>query len=219
MTTSPRVVVAEDEFVTRVGIVHLLQESGITVVAEAADLGSLLTAARETRPDVVVTDIRMPPTRTTEGLDAARQIMTEQPDVGFLVLSQVADPEHLVDLLDGHRAVGYLLKERLMEAHTLVAAVRRVAAGECVIDPHVVAAVFARRRRSEPLAALTLRERGVLGSIAEGLSNAGIAQRLSLSERTVEVHVGAIFAKLGMDVDAGMNRRVLAVLEYLRAAS
>lgn len=219
MTGAPIVVVAEDEFVTRAGIVHLLQEAGITVAAQAADLGTLLAAVREHDPDVVVTDVRMPPTRTSEGLVAAEQILAQNPRVGIVILSQVADPEQLIDLLDGHRAIGYLLKDRLMEAHTLADTVRKVAEGQCLIDPLVVGAVFARRRRTAPLEALTPRERDVLALIAEGLSNAAVAHELHLSERTVEVHVGTIFAKLGIDVQASTNRRVLAVLEYLRAAT
>lgn len=212
------VVVAEDEFVTRAGIVHLLSSAGFNILAEAGDFESLLRAAAEHRPDVVVTDVRMPPTRTTEGLMAAQEILAERPTVGVLVLSHVDDPEQLASLLDGRRSIGYLLKERLMEADTLVAAVRRVAAGECVIDPQVVAAVLHRRRRTEPLDVLTHRERDVLALIAEGLSNAAVAQRMHVSERTVEVHVGAVLAKLGLDLDHGVNRRVLAVLEFIRSA-
>lgn len=212
------VIVAEDEFVTRAGIVHLLSSAGFQILAEVGDLESLLEAAAERRPDVVVTDVRMPPTRTTEGLMAAREIFAERPTAGVLVLSQVDDPEQLAILLDGRRSIGYLLKERLMEADTLVAAVRRVAAGECVIDPQVVAAVLGRRRRTEPLDVLTKRERDVLASIAEGLSNSAVAQRMHVSERTVEVHVSAVLAKLGLDLDHGVNRRVLAVLEFLRSA-
>ena len=213
-----RVVVAEDELVTRSGIVHLLRSDGLDVVAEAGDLPSLLAAVQTHRPDAAVVDVRMPPTHTTEGLDGAAAVRQHHPDTAVLLLSHVVDPELVMDLLERHTKIGYLLKDRVLEATTIGDGVRRVAAGNLVVDPAVVAAVIDRKRRTQPLTRLTPREREVLALLAEGLSNAGIAQRLVLSERTVEVHVAQLLTKLDLPTDATSNRRVLAVLTHLRAA-
>jgi len=214
-----RVVVAEDELVTRAGIVHLLQADGFEVVAEASDLAELLAAVARHRPDAAIVDVRMPPTHTTEGLDGAAQVRQQHPDTGVLLLSHVVDPELVMRLLEQHTKIGYLLKDRVLEATTLGDGVRRVTAGELVVDPAVVAAVIDRKRRTQPLDRLTPREREVLALLAEGLSNAGIAQRLVLSERTVEVHVAQLLTRLDLPADATSNRRVLAVLAHLRAAT
>jgi DNA-binding NarL/FixJ family response regulator len=171
------------------------------------------------KPDVVISDIRMPPSHTDEGLEAARRIRAERPGTGVLVLSQYIDEDYAFALLgDGAEGVGYLLKERLTDGERFADAVRRVAAGESVLDPEVVAHLLGRRGdRPTPLDELTERERAVLGEMAEGRSNAAIARRLYLSERAVERHVTAIFAKLGLDATPDSHRRVLAVLTYLRA--
>lgn len=217
--TPVTVVVAEDELVTRSGIVHLLRAGGLDVVAEASDLPGLLAAVADHAPDAAVVDVRMPPTNTTEGLQGASAIRTDHPDTAVLVLSHVVDPELVMELLENQTRVGYLLKDRVLDAEALVEGVRRVVRGELVVDPAVVAAVLDRKRRSQPLARLSPREREVLALLAEGLSNAGIAQRLVLSERTVEVHVAALLTKLDLAPDATANRRVLAVLTHLRAAT
>lgn len=214
-----RVIVAEDELVTRAGIVHLLHADGFDVVAEAGDLRELLAAVDTHRPDAAIVDVRMPPTYTTEGLDGAAQVRDQHPGTAVLLLSHVVDPELVMRLLEQHTKIGYLLKDRVLEATTLGDGVRRVAAGELVVDPAVVAAVIDRKRRTQPLDRLTPREREVLALLAEGLSNAGIAQRLLLSERTVEVHVAQLLTKLDLPADGTSNRRVLAVLAHLRAAT
>lgn len=216
MTT---VVVAEDELVTRSGIVHILTAGGFEVVAEANDLPSLLTAVDHHRPDVALVDVRMPPTHTIEGIDGAKTIRREYPDTAVLVLSHVIDPELVMDLLEHHTHVGYLLKDRVLDEATLLDGLRRLASGAPVVDAAVVSAVIDRKRRSEPLGRLTAREREVLGLLAEGLSNAGIAERLVLSERTVEVHVAQLLTKLDLSQNPSSNRRVLAVLTHLRAAT
>lgn len=213
------VVVAEDELVTRSGIVHLLRAGGLDVVAEASDLPSLLSAVAAHAPSAAVVDVRMPPTHTTEGLEGAATIRERHPDTAVLVLSHVVDPELVMGLLERHTRIGYLLKDRVLQAAMLVDGVRRVIAGELVVDPAVVAAVIDRKRRTQPLARLTPREREVLSLVAEGLSNAGIAQRLVLSERTVELHVTQLLSKLDLTHDATANRRVLAVLAHMRAAT
>jgi DNA-binding NarL/FixJ family response regulator len=214
-----RVVVAEDLMLTRVGIVRLLTDAGYEVVGEADDLPGLMRCVMSTRPDAVVVDIRMPPSHTDEGIVAAQRIRREHDDVGVLVLSQYVEPAYAMRLIEDHpERVGYLLKDRVFDVVILVDALRRIADGECVIDPAIVARLVGRRRRSDPLAALTDREREVLGLIAEGLSNAAIAARLFVTERTVEAHSKQIFQKLGIHADPASNRRVLAVLAFLRSS-
>jgi len=213
-----RIVVADDDLLTRQGIVHLLQESEIEVVGEAGDADGLLAKVRLTRPDAVVVDIRMPPTHTDEGLAAARSIREEHPDVGVLVLSQYIEASYALRLLEEHpERVGYLLKERVFDGVVLVDALRRIQDAETVVDPTIVSRLLGRRRRVDPLAELTDRERETLALLAEGLSNKAIAGRLFVAERTVESHVTQIFSKLGVDAGPDSHRRVLAVLAYLRA--
>jgi DNA-binding NarL/FixJ family response regulator len=213
-----RVVVAEDVMVTREGIVRLLQDAGVDVVAQASNADELMKHVHLTHPDVAVIDIRMPPTHTDEGLVAARRIRTEHPGVGVLVLSQYVEPSYAMRLIeDQPERVGYLLKERIFDIATVVDSLRRITEAETVIDPTIVARLVGRRRRANPLAALTQREREVLELIAEGMSNRAIAIRLFVTERTVEAHVTQIFAKLGLSESADLHRRVLAVLTLLRA--
>jgi DNA-binding NarL/FixJ family response regulator len=214
-----RAVIGEDALLLREGIARLLEAEGIEVAAMAGDFDELLRKVRGHKPDVVISDIRMPPTNTDEGLRAARQIREELPGTGVLVLSQYLDEDYAFALLsDGTEGVGYLLKDRLTDGDRFVDAVRRVAAGESALDPEVVSHLLGRRRdEATPLDELTERERAVLGEMAEGRSNAAIAQRMHLSDRAVERHVTAIFSKLGLDATPQSHRRVLAVLAYLRA--
>ena len=213
-----RVVVAEDIMLTREGIVRLLRDAGVEVVAEAEDGETLLREVRQTQPDVAVVDIRMPPTHTDEGLVAARAIRAGHPEIGVLVLSQYVEPSYAMRIIQDHpERVGYLLKERVFDIATVVDALRRIMDGETVIDPTIVARLLSRRRRSDPLAGLTDREREVLGLVAEGMSNRAIAARLFVTERTVEAHVTQILLKLGLAGSPDQHRRVLAVLTFLRA--
>jgi DNA-binding NarL/FixJ family response regulator len=213
-----RVVVADDVMLTRQGILRLLQEADVEVVAEAEDATGLLRQVHLTRPDVALVDIRMPPTHTDEGLVAAKSIRDEYPDMGVLVLSQYVEPSYALRLIeDQPRGVGYLLKERVFDIATVVDALRRIVEGETVIDPTIVSRLLGRRRREGPLSELTPREREVLGLIAEGMSNRAIASRLFVTERTVEAHVTQIFMRLGLAESADQHRRVLAVLAFLRA--
>jgi DNA-binding NarL/FixJ family response regulator len=213
-----RVVVADDVMLTREGIAHVLTEAGLDVVAQAQDADGLMREVRLRTPDVAVVDIKMPPTHTDEGLVAAQRIRQEVPAVAVLVLSQYLEPTYAIRLLEEHpEKVGYLLKDRVFNPAVLVDAVNRVDEGETVVDPTIVSRLFGRRRRENPLAALTPREREVLSLVAEGLSNKAIASRVFVAERTVEAHVTQIFLKLGIDESPGSNRRVLAVLAYLRA--
>jgi DNA-binding NarL/FixJ family response regulator len=215
-----RVVVADDVMLTREGIVRLLEDAGVQVVAQAEDAESLVRRVRATEPDAAIVDIRMPPTHTDEGLVAASMIRTELPQVAVLILSQYIEPSYAMRLLEEHpERVGYLLKERVFDVALLVDALRRLGDGESVIDPTIVSRLVGRRRRSDPLEELTPREREALELVAEGLSNKAIAARLVVTERTVEAHVKQIFMKLNLDVSAESHRRVLAVLAYLRAAT
>ena len=215
-----RVVVADDNLLTREGLVRLLQEAGIEVIAEAEDAEGLLRGVRQGRPDVAIVDIRMPPTHTDEGLVAARSIRTEHPEVGVLVLSQYVEPSYAMRLIeDQPEGVGYLLKERVFAIETVVQTLHRIAGGETVIDPTIVARLLGRRRREDPVSRLTEREQEVLGLIAEGMSNRAVAERLFITERTVEAHVTQIFQKLGLPESPDQHRRVLAVLRFLRSDS
>jgi DNA-binding NarL/FixJ family response regulator len=212
-----RVVVADDTMLTREGIVRLLQDAGVEVVGQAGDGDALLRKVAGTRPDVAIADIRMPPTHTDEGLVAAQRIRAEHPEIGVLVLSQYVEPSYAMRLLEEHpEKVGYLLKERVFDVAVVVDALRRIADGETVIDPTIVARLVGRRRREDPLAALTRREREVLSLVAEGMSNKAIAGRLVVTERTVEAHIKQIFLKLGLTDSPDNHRRVLAVIAFLR---
>lgn len=215
-----RVILVDDATLVREGIARLLAEEGVDVVGQLADATGLTEAVRTEAPDAVVLDVRMPPTHTTEGLEAALSLKQEHPEVGVLVLSQHVETRHAVDLLrGGHRGVGYLLKERVTEPADLVDALRRVAGGGTAVDPDVVQRVLDTPRRSDPLEQLTGKEREVLTLIAEGHSNERVAERLGVTARTVETHTGRIFAKLGLEPDATTHRRVLAVLAHLRASA
>ena len=214
-----RVVVAEDSVLLREGVVRLLQEAGMDVVGQAGDAEDLLRKVRAHKPDVALVDIRMPPTQTDEGLRAAATIRAEQPQTGVLVLSQYVEEAYALDLLsESTERTGYLLKDRVSDVDTFTDAVRRVAGGGSALDPEVVALLLGRRRREDPLEGLTAREREVLGLMAEGRSNAAIAEALVVTERAVEKHVTSIFSKLDLAPTVEDHRRVLAVLAYLRAA-
>jgi DNA-binding NarL/FixJ family response regulator len=213
-----RVIVADDAALFRAGIARLLADAGFDVPAQVGDAGALLDAVDRDPPDAVVVDIRMPPTHSTEGLDAARSLAERHPAVGVLVLSAHVEPHYALQLIEsGATGTGYLLKERVTDPAELIDAVRRVAAGGVVIDPGVVAQLVGRRRVRNPLDALSEREREVLAMMAEGLSNQAICDRLFLSPKTVEAYVHNVFTKLDLQQTADANRRVLAVLAYLRA--
>jgi DNA-binding NarL/FixJ family response regulator len=212
-----RVVVGEDQPIVREGIVHVLHDGGFDVVATAGDAQELIRKARAYRPDVVVTDIQMPPDHTDDGLRAALEIRAAQPSVGVLVLSQFLEDRYAFDLVaEGAQGAGYLLKEKVADLHTFTDAVRRVASGGSALDPDVVARLIGRPRPKSPLDNLTAREREVLALIAEGRSNAGVAAELVVTVAAVERHVTSIFDKLGLHQSAEQHRRVLAVLTYLR---
>jgi DNA-binding NarL/FixJ family response regulator len=212
-----RVVVAEDLVLTREGVVHVLHQAGVEVIAEVGDAGSLLRVVRTQHPDAVVIDIRMPPTHSDEGIVAARQIREADPDVAILVLSQFLESAYAMEVLENHpERTGYLLKDRVFDGAILVDALNRVVEGETVVDPTIVTRLLGRRRPEDPLAALSPREREVLSLVAEGLSNKGIAERLFVTERTVEAHVTHVFLKLGLDGSPHSHRRVLAALAFLR---
>ncbi len=210
-------VVADDDVLLREGVASLLNRSGFEVVGQAGDSESLLALARDKRPQLVVTDIRMPPTNTTEGLDAAQTIRAELPDTAILVLSAHVDVDHAMDLLAGGRAIGYLLKSRVTDVNEFVDTVGRIANGASVVDPALVQELVSARRRDDPLAALSDREREVLTLMAEGLSNAGIARRIWVTEGTVEKHVRSILTKLDLHETGDDHRRVRAVIMYLES--
>ncbi len=213
-----RVVVADDSVLLREGIVRLLNESGFDVVAQAGDAEDLMRKVLAHKPDVAVVDIRMPPTNTDDGLRAAVEIRRRMPRTGVLVLSQYLEAGYALELLsDSAERVGYLLKDRVADIDTFTDAVRRVAGGGSALDPEVVALLLGRRRREDPLEALTPRERQVLGLMAEGRSNAAIAAALVVTERAVEKHVTSIFTKLDLTPASEDHRRVLAVLRYLQS--
>lgn len=212
-----RVVIADDATLIREGVARLLTENGIEVVDLVGDADALLESVRDLGPDVALVDIRMPPTHTDEGLRAAREIRSCYPDTAVLVLSQHLEPDYALQLVEAKpERVGYLMKERVGRIDQLLDAVQRVAAGECVIDRSVVDDLLARRRRVDPIQDLTPREREILALMAEGRSNQGICRALWLSPKTVETHIRGAFAKLGIKEAPEDNRRVLAVLAYLR---
>jgi DNA-binding NarL/FixJ family response regulator len=213
-----RVVVADDVMLMRTGISRLLADAGVEIVGEAADADQLLRQVAGSQPDVAIVDIRMPPTQTDEGLAAAREIRTRYPNIGVLVLSQYLAPSYAIQLLEDHpERTGYLLKERVSDIAILVDALNRIGDGECVLDPTIVARLIARSRQQDPLSQLTDREREVLALVAEGRSNAAIAERLVVTPRTVEAHIHQILGKLDLRESPDDHRRVLAVLAYLRA--
>ncbi len=212
-----RVVIADDAVLVREGIARLLGDAGFEIVGQAGEARELMILVRDRRPDVAIVDIRMPPTNTDEGLIAAREIRARHPETAVLVLSQHLEPSYAMRLLkDAPGGVGYLLKERVGRTDELADAIRRVASGECVVDRAVVDELVARQRREDPLGALSGREREILGLMAEGRSNQGICEALWLSPKTVETHTRHVFMKLGLEDAATDNRRVLAVLAYLR---
>jgi len=212
-----RVVLAEDSVLLREGLVRILREIGFDVVGQAGTAEEFLHDVQAQHPDVTIVDIRMPPTFTDEGLRAAQQVRAQHPEIGVLVLSQYVEPEYAMELLaDNAEGVGYLLKERVSNIDDFAAAVRRVAEGGSALDPTVVSQIVGRRRKDDPLAALTPREREVLGLMAEGRSNQGIAERLYITERAVEKHATNIFLKLQLPAAAEDHRRVLAALAFLR---
>jgi DNA-binding NarL/FixJ family response regulator len=215
--TGLRVVLAEDDVLLREGLASLLQRSGFEVVAQAGDAAQLLTIVRDQIPELVVVDIRMPPSNTTEGLEAAQLVRREFPDIGILVLSAHVEVEHALELLAGGRGIGYLLKSRVTDIEEFIGTLQRIAKGGSVVDPALVAELVAAQRRDDPLAALSAREREVLALMAEGRSNAGIARRLWVTEGTVEKHVRSILTKLSLAETDDVHRRVLAVLAFLDA--
>src|SRR3954453_24122406 len=212
-----RIVIADDAPLIREGVAHLLMENGVEVVDQVGDAESLLASVRALRPDVALVDIRMPPTHTDEGLRAARDIRSQFPEIAVVVLWQPLEPDYALQLVhEKPEKVGYLMKERVGRAEQLLDAMQRVAAGECVVDRAVVEELLARRRRGDPVADLTPREREILGLMAEGRSNHGIGRAVWLSPKTVETHIRGAFQKLGIKEAPEDNRRVLAVLTYLR---
>jgi DNA-binding NarL/FixJ family response regulator len=213
-----RVVIAEDSVLLREGIARLLEESGFEIAGQAGDADDLLRKVGAHKPNIAVIDIRMPPTHTDEGLRAAHRIRAEHADTAVLVLSQYVDEAYALDLLsESTERTGYLLKDRIADIETFTDAVQRVASGGSALDPEVVGMLLGRRRRDDPLAALTPRERDVLALMAEGRSNRAMAAALVVSERAVEKHVTAIFSKLDLPQAVEDHRRVLAVLAFLRS--
>ena len=210
-----RLILADDDVLLREGIASLLGNAGYDVVGQAGDAASLIDMVREQRPELVVIDIRMPPSHTTEGLEAARTIRNDFPEVGILLLSAHVEVETAVDLLAEGERIGYLLKSRVMKAADFLDAVERIANGGSVVDPSLVKALVGASRRDDPLAELTAREREVLALMAEGRSNNGIAHRLYITEGAVEKHVRSILMKLHLPAAEDDHRRVLAVVTYL----
>ena len=213
-----RVALADDAVVLREGLARVLADAGIDVVAQIGDAEHLLKAVEELQPDVAVVDIRMPPTWSNEGLEVAEEVRRRFPQVGVLLLSQYVEAEYALRLLQpGSGGIGYLLKERVLDVEDLTAALERVAAGETVVDPALVGQLLDRSRLGSPLDQLTEREREVLSLMAEGLTDRGIAQRLYVTTNTVETHIRHIIGKLGVPASPADNRRVHAVLTYLRS--
>lgn len=217
MTDAVRVVIADDDVLLREGLASLLGRSGFEVVGQAGDGTELLTLVRDLVPQMVLVDIRMPPDHDTEGLDAAKVIRQELPDIAILVLSGHIDVDHAMELLAGGHAIGYLLKNRVTDVDDFVDTVTRIANGASVVDPALVQELVSARRRDDPLAALSTREREVLTLMAEGLSNAGIGKRIWVTEGTVEKHVRSILTKLNLPEAGEDHRRVRAVIMYLES--
>lgn len=214
-----RVVIAEDQLLLREGLARLLTDGGFEVVGQAADAPDLERKVAALHPDVAIVDVQMPPDLTDDGVRAAARIRREHPEVGILMLSQFRDEAYALDVIgDDAAGVGYLLKDRVADLDTFADAVRRVAAGGSALDPEIVALMVGRRRKDDPLDALTARERQVLGMMAEGKSNLGIAESLGVTVAAVEKHVSRIFGKLGLGHEPLEHRRVLAVLALLRAS-
>jgi DNA-binding NarL/FixJ family response regulator len=214
-----RVVIADDAALIREALANLLAANGLEVVDQVGDADALMASVRDRRPDVALVDIRMPPTHTDEGLRAAREIRSRYPETAVLVLSQHLEPTYALRLVEEKpEGVGYLMKERVGRMQELLDAMQRVATGECVVDRAVVEELLADRRSADPLAELSPREREILALMAEGRSNRGICQALWLSPKTVETHIRGAFAKLGIREAPEDNRRVLAVLTYLRGS-
>lgn len=211
-----RVAIADDAALFRAGVTALLVAEGFTVTASVADAAALTSAIVDDPPDVAILDIRMPPSHTTEGLEAARSIRRDHPDIGVLLLSQYIEARHVAELLGSGGAVGYLLKERVADPGELADAIRRIGAGGSAIDPEVIGLLVNRPRVADPMGRLTAREREVLSLVAEGRSNHAIGQRLVLSNKTVETHIGRILTKLDLPPVIDDNRRVLAVLAHLQ---
>jgi DNA-binding NarL/FixJ family response regulator len=212
-----RIVIADDELLVREGIASLLDRSPFEVVGQAGDVSELMRLVGEHIPELVVLDIRMPPSHTTEGLDAARQIREEFPEIGILVLSAHVEVHRAIDLLSEGHGVGYLLKSRVTQVDDFLETLERIAGGGSVIDPGLVKELVTARRAQDPLAELTPREREVLALMAEGRSNVGIARQLWVSEGTVHKHVRSILSKLPLSETADDHRRVLAVITFLQA--
>jgi DNA-binding NarL/FixJ family response regulator len=218
MSEPIRVLIADDSVLLREGLARLLEDSGFEVVGQAGDAEDLMRKVGAHKPDVAVVDVRMPPTHTDEGLRAAHAIRREHPATGVLVLSQYVEEAYALELLSqSTESTGYLLKDRVADVDSFTDAVRRVAGGGSALDPEVVALLLGRRRREDPLQSITPREREVLALMAEGRSNAAIAEALVVTERAVEKHVTSIFSKLDLSPTVEDHRRVLAVLAYLRA--
>jgi len=213
-----RVVLADDTVLLREGVARILDEAGFEVVGQAGNADELMLKVRSYSPDVAIVDIRMPPTHTDEGLRAAQEIREKHPTCGVLVLSQYVEAAYAMELLaESAEGVGYLLKDRVSDMNEFADAVRRVGEGGSALDPTIVSQLVGRRRRDDPIDQLTPREREVLGLMAEGRSNSGIAEQLVVTERAVEKHVTSIFAKLRLPAASEDHRRVLAVLAYLRS--
>ncbi|BBY78235.1 response regulator [Mycolicibacterium parafortuitum] len=210
-----RVVVADDDVLLREGLASLLERSGFEIAGQAGDGDALLQLVRDEQPDLALVDIRMPPTHTSEGLDAAKVIREESPKVGIVVLSAHVDVDHAMELLAGGHAIGYLLKTRVTDVADFVDTLQRIANGASVVDPALVAELVSARKRDDPLGTLSTREREVLTLMAEGLSNAGIGRRLWVTEGTVEKHVRSILTKLNLPETGDDHRRVRAVIMYL----
>ena len=210
-----RVIVADDDVLLREGLAGLLDRSGFQVVGQCGDASELIELVREHQPELVTVDIRMPPSHTTEGLEAARAIREEVPQIGILVLSAHVEIDEALDLLEDGQRIGYLLKSRVMKVNDVVDALQRISNGSSVVDPALVQELVAQRRRDDPLGDLTRREREVLALMAEGQSNRGIARRLFVTEGAVEKHVRSILMKLRLPVTEDAHRRVLAVLTFL----